>query len=120
MFRRRARLIPDPELRGFDARAEIDVLEPDRMESLIEAPDPPPDGMRRTSETSASWLVHKRRSHWVQTFATVMPIHWIPRPQPINPQHFEDQCRGRGQISSHETPLWIARPRPAEVLLRRR
>src|SRR5579883_121083 len=86
------------------ARTEIHVFKPYRPEALIETAHPFPCLAAKHEERTRG-LSDGLRTHRVQTQATVMPIHRIARPYPIDAEYFEYQRGWRGKVSRKESRL---------------
>jgi hypothetical protein len=85
-------------------RAEIDILKPDRPETLIEAPQLFPGGAAE-HEKSSGRLFDALLPHRIEIQATIVPIHGIARPNLINTEDFEDESGGRGEAAGEKSGL---------------
>src|SRR5215469_16080180 len=92
---------------GEEAGAEIDVLKPDGPEAFVQTTDRLPCLSGKHQE-SAGRLIDPGHTHEVEFPATVMPIHRVAGPEPVDAEYFEYQGCGRRQISRHKSLLRAA------------
>src|SRR5713226_8518443 len=84
--------------------AEVNILEPDRVELLVESSYTFPSFTTKHQKRPGR-LFDFGRFFMVKPVATVMPIHRVTGPEPVDEQHFERQAERGGKASNGEAGL---------------